>query len=245
MVIEGYADPFEVAAYLERHPNYKSPNDKPNWLVEDKRPEAPGMIDALKNGADWVAEHPADVLQFVLDVAGMAPVVGEPADLINGVISAIRGDPMGAALSASSAIPFWGWISGSAKTARRIDNIADAATGVAKLVDDKIDNVLDTLKTHGHHSDVKFLGGNPKQPLTKLEIPDHKELHRDLNEFLAVKTDEFGNHMRPQRGNPGAKIRRNFTRAERLAAEAEFYKKYGDKYPSAACDFFKQHPSLK
>ena len=58
-------------------------------------------------------------------------------------------------------------------------------------------------KTNGHHSDPKFMGGNPKQPLTDVLIPDHKGLHRDLNDFLAGKTDAAGNHMRPQRGNSG------------------------------------------
>lgn len=51
--------------------------------------------------------------------------------------------------------------------------------------------------------------------------------------------------MRPQRGNPGAKIRDNFTLEERRAAMAEFYKKFGDKYPDAVRDFFNQHPHLK
>jgi hypothetical protein len=36
--------------------------------------------------------------------------------------------------------------------------------------------------------------------------------------------------MRPQRGNPGARIRDNFTRQERLDALAEFYKHFRDKY---------------
>lgn len=70
-------------------------------------------------------------------------------------------------------------------------------------------------------------------------------LHNELNIFLRGKIDATGNHMRPQRGNSGADIRQNFTRAERLNADAEFYKKFGDKYPDVARDFFKQHPHLK
>jgi Domain of unknown function (DUF4157) len=98
---------------------------------------------------------------------------------------------------------------------------------------------------HGHHSDPKFLGGDPAQPLTDVAKPSHQQLHADLNDFLAGKKDKFGNTMRPTRGNSGADIRANFSRKARLNALAEFYKANATKYPEAAADFFKQHPSLK
>ena len=99
--------------------------------------------------------------------------------------------------------------------------------------------------TDDHHSDSQFLGGDPDQPRTSLNRPVHQELHRDLNQFLRQQEDEFSNHMRPQRGNPGIRIRQNFSREQRLAAEAEFYKGPGSKYTDAAADFFRQHPGLK
>lgn len=74
---------------------------------------------------------------------------------------------------------------------------------------------------------------------------DHMALHKDLSSFLKSKTDPFGNHMRPQRNNSGAKIRSNFTRTELLEAMAEFYKGPGSKYKGAASDFFLQHPQLR
>ena len=99
-----------------------------------------------------------------------------------------------------------------------------------------------------HHSDPIFMGGDPKQKTTSIPKDTHrgagKSLHNDMNEFLRQKTDGFDNHMRPQRGNPGAMIRDNFTRRERLEALAEFYKKYRDTYPDVARDFFDQHPHL-
>ena len=100
-------------------------------------------------------------------------------------------------------------------------------------------------KTHEHHSDPKFMGGDPKQSLTDIPVPRHQRLHKDLNHFLRGKTDAAGNHMRPQPGNSGAKIRGNFTREERLDALAQFYKRNRSKYRDAARDFFKQHPHLK
>ena len=97
-------------------------------------------------------------------------------------------------------------------------------------------------KLHGHHSDPKFLGGDPKQSLTTLDDATHRALHKDLNDFLRTKTDEFGNHMRPQAGNSGEKIQQNFTRDQCIAALCGFYSGPGAKYESAAKDFFKQHP---
>ncbi|WLH84757.1 hypothetical protein [Pseudomonas sp. FP2338] len=62
---------------------------------------------------------------------------------------------------------------------------------------------------HGHHSDPKFMGGKHNQKLTKLTDTDHKQLHRDMNDFLVGKTKVVNGspvHMRSQRGNSGAKI---------------------------------------
>ena len=101
---------------------------------------------------------------------------------------------------------------------------------------------------HKHHSDPKFMGGNKKQKLTTLDEQTHRELHKDLNDFLVKKTKDVRGkdvHMRPQRGNSRYDIWDNFTREERLQALAEFYKGPGAKYGDVAEDFFKQHPELR
>jgi hypothetical protein len=87
------------------------------------------------------------------------------------------------------------------------------------------------------------MGGDPKQKTTPMSPGEHQQLHNDLNSFLRGKTDEFGNHMRPQRGNSGERIRANFPRDQRINAMADFYTKYGSKYPRAANDFFASHPN--
>ena len=89
------------------------------------------------------------------------------------------------------------------------------------------------------------MGGNSKQPLTKMPQKLHEQLHKDLNAFLRQRMDAAGNHMRPQRGNPADKIQENFSPEARRRAMADFYRQYGGKYPDAARDFFKQHPNLK
>ncbi len=93
------------------------------------------------------------------------------------------------------------------------------------------------------------MGGKKNQKLTMLDEVDHRQLHKDLNDFLVNKTGVNAKgetvHMRPQRGNSGSVIRDNFSRPERLDALAEFYKGPGAKYKNVAEDFFKQHPELK
>jgi len=99
-------------------------------------------------------------------------------------------------------------------------------------------------RTVRHHADPKFLGGAPNQSLTRLAEATHKNLHRDLNDFLLTRTDKFGNHMRLQRGNSGQDIRQNFSRQERLEALRDFYRGPGATYTDAARDFFRQHTGL-
>lgn len=50
-----------------------------------------------------------DELQIYLGLGGMVPVVGEPLDAADGLISLARGDYTGASLSAASMFPFVGW----------------------------------------------------------------------------------------------------------------------------------------
>ena len=93
------------------------------------------------------------------------------------------------------------------------------------------------------------MGGAKKQKLTTLDEQTHRELHKDLNDFLVKKTKKnaLGKdvHMRPQRGNSGETIRKNFTEKERLQALEEFYKGPGAKYKEVAKDFFDQNKDLK
>jgi len=72
------------------------------------------------NGAS--AEHVLDTVQSVADTLGMLPVVGEPADAISGLISAARGDHLGAALSLCALNPVGGQGCGAGKIARRLAN---------------------------------------------------------------------------------------------------------------------------
>jgi len=60
-------------------------------------------------------EATKEAIHWTLDIAGLVPVLGEPADLINGVLYAIEGDGVNATLSVVSAVPFYGYITSGPK----------------------------------------------------------------------------------------------------------------------------------
>jgi uncharacterized protein RhaS with RHS repeats len=76
-----------------------------------------------------------DWVQGTLDVIGLIPGFGEPADLINAAISLARGDCIGAGLSLAGAIPIAGWGATAAKFGRKAlkysDEVAEGATVLA------------------------------------------------------------------------------------------------------------------
>ena len=143
----------------------------------------------------------------------------------------------GAATEAAPALE-----AGQYYASRAISKVGSKISGwVEKLFADA-DEVIEKINLH--HSDPKFMGGDPKQALTEMPESVHKKLHKVMNDFLREIVDDFGNHMRPQRGNSGARIRGNFTRKERLKALTDFYKKNRTKFPEAAKDFFEMHPDI-
>ena len=90
----------------------------------------------------WAAS--SEMIHLGLDLIGLVPVVGEVADLTNGVIYVIEGDGLNATLSIASAIPFAGWYAAGIKMAKR----ADGLTFLVKASDDLI--------TFGAYNSAKF-----------------------------------------------------------------------------------------
>jgi RHS repeat-associated protein len=103
-------------------------------------------------------------------------------------------------------------------------------------------NSSNSSDTQLHHSDPKFMGGDPDQSLTPMDTKDHQQLHQDLNDFLKDNIDGNGNDMMPRSNNSGQDIRDNFSRQQRIDALGEFYRQNQNAYPDAARDFFSQHP---
>ncbi len=87
------------------------------WKVHDE-------FDGEKAGGPTTWDKWADVTQTTLDVIGLVPVIGEFADLANGVISLARGNYGDAALSFAAMIPFIGTGATVVKQARKLKKAA-------------------------------------------------------------------------------------------------------------------------
>jgi hypothetical protein len=67
-----------------------------------------------------------DIVHGGLDVVGLVPVLGEPADLLNAGIYLAEGDKLNAGLSAGGALPFVGMAATAGKWGKRAVDSADA-----------------------------------------------------------------------------------------------------------------------
>ncbi|GKV56662.1 hypothetical protein NCCP2222_26090 [Sporosarcina sp. NCCP-2222] len=156
---------------------------------------------------NWV-----DDLQFGLDLVGLIPVIGEPADGLNAIIYAARGDTVNAALSVGGMIPVAGWFSTGGKlvyksttNVKQVKNVVstDAMKSIyTPIYQDVINSPLSKSQNHldllsnnyyqlGKLDNVAFnMGKSPHQfnPLTangyQFSTPNNITFNKPL-----VKTD--------------------------------------------------------
>ena len=104
-----------------------------------------------------------DVVQGALDVAGLAPVVGLPADLLNAGISAARGNYTDAALSLAAAVPVIGNAVGAGKAAKAMSGPIGSRMGTETVQRAMSRAELDNIRRTGMLSRTKpdgtVLGG--------------------------------------------------------------------------------------
>lgn len=74
-------------------------------------------------------------IHTALDIIGLFPGLGEPADLANGVLYVVQGEGVNAALSFGSAIPFVGWVSTGAKYATILYKVGNKTYRMRNYVD--------------------------------------------------------------------------------------------------------------
>lgn len=113
-------------------------------------PETSSSADGYESSS-WGFPSSAALLdgtQTVLDVAGMLPVVGEPADGINALICLARKDYIGAGMSAGSMIPFAGWGTAAAKWIKRIDDLP-----AGTIIDSSVLNKMSTTASNVRESE--------------------------------------------------------------------------------------------
>ncbi len=80
----------------------------------------------------WQASK--DIFHIALDMLGLVPVVGEVADLTNGVLYTLEGDGVNATLSVASAVPIAGWAAVGTKYAVKVVNASQTAVTIATKV---------------------------------------------------------------------------------------------------------------
>ncbi len=123
-----------------------------------------------------------------------------------------------------------------------IGGLTGAAFGIGSGIKSARENKVSPWtgeKINMHHSFAKFLGGDPKQELTPMSLGRHQRYHREFNEYLLEQTDEYGNNMRPVKGNSGKVIRSNFDFDTRKSAARQFYDMHPYKYWDARFDFYR------
>ncbi|WP_369811424.1 RHS repeat-associated core domain-containing protein [Palleniella intestinalis] len=111
--------------------------------------------------------------------------------------------------------------------------------GAIKISRDKKVSPWTGERTQNHHSFPKFAGGTDEQVLTPVPESLHREMHREMNQYLyETRTPDGLYHMRPQRGNSGSLIQYRFTGEQRISTIKNFYDLHPFKYPHARYDFY-------
>lgn len=134
-------------------------------------PPAPPPSAAEKKGGLW-----REVGHGLLDLAGLVPGLGEPADLANAVWYGAAGDKVNAALSTTSAIPVAGWGAAGAKLGRKGLQAAEGGNGAR--------NVVNSIRLRSQLAGDEIAGGHAF------------EKHVQQGEFPGVETrEQFARHI--------------------------------------------------
>lgn len=84
-----------------------------------------------------------EAIQIGLDIIGFIPVGGEAADLANGVIYLMKGDPTNATLSFAATVPFAGWAATGTKYAVKIVENANTGQKILKVIAEGADEIAE------------------------------------------------------------------------------------------------------
>ena len=91
--------------------------------------------ESIISGLKQVGIVVLDTVQFILDIAGLIPGIGELADGANALIYTLRGDYVNAGLSVAACIPFAGWAATAGKIGSKIAKAIDKIGDVSKIID--------------------------------------------------------------------------------------------------------------
>ena len=139
-----------------------------------------------------------DTFQSMLDAAGFVPGYGEPADLLNALISLGRGNKKEAAISTLSALPFLGMI-GGVKKLKPFKNVKFRKTGPKEkdyIITNRkevAESVADDFLNIGENLTNKARKQNEEIYNSLIDIYDPKQQGRAIgeiaDEYLAKAPD--------------------------------------------------------
>lgn len=131
-----------------------------------------------------------DTFQSMLDAAGFVPGYGEPADLVNALISLIRGNKGEAAISAFSAIPILGALGSLKKGEKLFGNVKFRKTGpnesdyIIENRKDFVESLREPFQKMGKELSDKTHGENADALLDSIiDIYDPKNQGRAIGEI--------------------------------------------------------------
>ncbi|MCU0494674.1 MAG: polymorphic toxin-type HINT domain-containing protein [Chloroflexaceae bacterium] len=119
-------------------------------------------------GGGWL-----DGLQTALDVIGLIPVIGEPVDLVNGVIYAARGDWLNAGLSFTAMIPIGGQAATGSKLVLKYGDEAVAVVRNGERVADAAPHWRRFPCYNSFTATTPVLTPSGLVPISAIEIGDH------------------------------------------------------------------------
>lgn len=112
----GYFDGPNVYVYVGNDPlNFIDPTG----LLKET------VVNGASNSWRLAKDDPLAAVQFGLDVFGLVPLLGEPADLINAGIYFTNGEMVDGLFSLGATVPVVGWAPTAVKFARRADEAAE------------------------------------------------------------------------------------------------------------------------
>ncbi|WP_297338073.1 AHH domain-containing protein [Algoriphagus sp.] len=136
-------------------------------------------------------EATKEALHWTLDIAGLVPVLGEPADLLNATLYLIEGDGVNATISAASAIPFYGIIASGSRMGWKV--ISSTSDIPSKRILRWVVN-LEGKITFGYRSDLakNFPSMNSATHQAHHIIPWSKKIQEHP---VVQKAADWGFHM--------------------------------------------------
>jgi hypothetical protein len=105
-------------------------------------------------GRDQLAQD-LENLHGGLNVAGFVPGVGEPFDVLNGIVYSLEGKPVDAGLSYLSAVPVWGY---AANAGKGVKYGSDFMQGAGKFGDEIVEATFDSTQLQAKFKHAEAFG---------------------------------------------------------------------------------------